>query len=225
MTPSNSLQEYFEQCALLSREKQDRIEMLMSDFTHEFDLEEGLVRFHEGRVFPFQVLGTESYNTLTWLWAWSEDHTEVPTHLLASAFKMKDWGEKQHLKEFFGPAMDLNGMDGHALSLISSHVCNASCYVQDAYAGGAAYVLVFDKLIDAQPSFDRQRLFTHLADLTTRYEINQRNALLSYLQLKGLAPATAGSFINSELETGERLNAEFDGKGQLIVLNGSAFEI
>jgi hypothetical protein len=84
------------------------------------------------------------------------------------------------------------------------------------------YLLIFDKSIENQPSFNRSGLFRHLSDLVSRYELNHRNVLLSYLEKKGLSPVTKGQLVTCELETGERVNAEFDDHGKLTVLNGEA---
>ena len=58
---------------------------------HELDPDAGKLRFN-GLEFPMQVLGTESDNTLIWLWAWADEHTEVPAGLLQSAIELRNWG-------------------------------------------------------------------------------------------------------------------------------------
>ncbi len=86
------------------------------------------------------------------------------------------------------------------------------------------FLLLSDSMIDGGPSFDRQRLVRRLADLFSRYELNHRNTLLFYLTAKKLSPAAEGATINCELESGERLLAEFDEAGRLTTINGAAFE-
>lgn len=220
MTTQPTMQTYLERYALLSLEKQQKLEWLLGEHTHELDLDAGAVRFSTGHEVPYQVLGTESYNTLTWLWAWAEEQTEIPMKLLSSAFKLKDWGERENLREFSLPSVDLNRADGQALALISTQVCNASCSYQDRFDGGSAFFLLFDRRIDGQPSFDRALLFRRFSDLIARYELDHRNALLSYLLMKGLHPVEQGALITCELETGERVFAEFDDSGRVRTLNG-----
>ena len=217
------LSKYFEQYALISIEKQDKLELLLGDYTHVLDLDSGKIRFNDNLEFTFQVLGTESDNTLIWLWAWAEEQTEeVPADLVRASRELRDWGLHEGVQEFTLPSVDLNKADGHMLSMIASELCRASCYFRDVYEGGSAFYLLYDKLIDAQPFFDLSRLSRRFLDLILRYEFNHRNALLSYFRLRGLSAAEKDSTITCELDTGESLSAEFDHEGRLMRLNGEA---
>jgi hypothetical protein len=219
----NALKKYFEQYALIAFEKQDKLARLFNEQTYDLDLDAGKIRFNDDLECPFQVLGTESDNTLIWLWAWADEQTEIPENLLHAARQLKDWGMRQGIQEFTLPSIDLDRADGHVLSMIAVEVCGASCYHRDAYEGGSAFLLLYDKLIDAQPSFDLSRLSRRFLDLISRYEINHRNVLLSYLRTRGLSlEETKGATITSELDSGERLSAEFDNAGRLTLLNGES---
>jgi hypothetical protein len=74
--------EYLELYALISLEKQEKFDRLIGEHTMELDVDTGTIRFSNGLAVPFQVLGTESGNTLTWLWAWSDEQPDMPDHLL-----------------------------------------------------------------------------------------------------------------------------------------------
>jgi hypothetical protein len=224
MTASESFRSFFERYALLSLEKQDKLESLVGEHLYELDLDAGTIRF-DTLQYPVQVIGTESYNTLTWLWAWADEQTELSANLIQAAIQLRIWGAQAAIPELAMPSVDLNRADGHAIAMIASEVCKASCYYRDGYEGGAVFLLVFDNTIDNQPSFDRRRLLVRLADLFSRYDLNHRNTVLSYLTAKGLAPAEQRNMINCGLESGERLIAEFDDAGRLVVVNGAAFEI
>ena len=130
---------------------------------------------------PIQILGTESDNTLTWLWA--DEQTEIPTAPTVNRNTGKELGRGEKLAEFTPPSVDLNKTDGLALTLIASEVCKASSYFQDDYDGGAAFLLVSDKIIDNQPSFDRARLLVRLSELLVRYDLHHQNTLLAYLTM------------------------------------------
>jgi hypothetical protein len=179
-----------------------------------------LARFDSDRAFPFQVLGTESENSLTWLWAWADEQTEVPDNLLASAIRLRAWGEKEGLPEFTLPSLDLDRADGAMLSLIASEICSASGYYRDHYEGGALFLLLSDVPLDEQQGFDRQGLVRQLADLASRYDFDHRNALRSYLHAKGVPLNESGDTLGAELATGERLIAEFDPAGRVRTING-----
>jgi hypothetical protein len=214
----NELTTYLEKFGLLSLEKQDKLDNVIGDYLFELDLENGKVRFNELE-FSCQVLGTESDNTITWLWAWADEQTEVPLDLITASRELKDWGKRLGVEEFTVPAMDLSKADGRAFSLIASELCKANAYYRDAYEGGSLFVLLFDARIDNQPSFDLTRLSRQLLDFISYYELNHRNVLFSYLQAKGLSPIEYGSRMVCKLETGELLSAEFDALGRLVLLN------
>ncbi len=224
MASSSAFQTYLERYALLSLEKQDKLELMIGEHLHELDPDAGVVRFDRYQ-FPMQVIGTESDNTLTWLWAWSDEQAELPANLMQSAIQLRAWGSTEGIPEFTMPSVDLNRADGNAISLIAAEVCRASCFYRDSYEGGAVYLLLFDATIDTGPSFDRQHLVRRLADLFSRYDLNHRNVILYYLAAKKLAPAATGTTVSCELESGERLVAEFDAMGRLTTINGAAFEM
>jgi hypothetical protein len=220
----NTLTQYLEQYALTSLEKQDKLMHMVGEHLFQLDLDAGTVTFGDMEL-PYQVLGTESYNTLTWLWGWAEEQPEIPEDLVSTAQALKDWGAQAGIPEFTIPSVDIDKFDGHAFALIASEVCKASCFYQDAYEGGALFVLLFDKKIENQPPFDLTRLSKHFLDMVSRYTFNHRNMLLAYLGIKGITPLSHENRITCKLGTGETLQAEFDETGRILLLNGEAVEV
>ena len=216
----STITDYFEQFALVSLEKQEKLSRVIGDHLSYLDINEGMVRCNDDLVFPFQVLGTQSDNTLTLLWAWAEEQTEIPESITDVALKLRDWGMQAGLREFTIPSVDVNRVDGYIIALIATEVCKASCFYRDHYEGGAAFVLLFDRRIDAQPAFDRMGLTRTFQDLIAQYEFNHRNALLSYLRMKNLPFSEDGGIINFKLESGEDLQMDFDENGALRSVNG-----
>jgi len=216
----SELRAYFDRYVLVSQEKQIKLERLIGDNTYELDPDAGIVRFSGSVEVPLQVLGTQSDNTLTWLWAWAEEQTEIPRDLVRSSLEMKDWGAKATVPECTMPSVDLNLADGDMLSLIAAEVCRASCYYRDTFEGGALFLLLFSREIDRQPSFIADELSRAFADLVSMYDFNHRNAFRSYLQMKNLPHSEHASFITGELESGEDIRANFEESGRIVSLNG-----
>ncbi len=217
----SGLKRYIERYALVSLEKQARLFSFLGEHILDLDLDAGTARFNDLAI-PFQVLGTESDNSLTWLWAWADEQTEVQDNLLTSARELKAWGEKEGLSELTLPALDLNRADGTLLALIASEVCRASGYYRDPYEGGTLFLLLYGIALDDQLVFDRKGLVRQLVDLVSRYDFNHRNALQSYFRARGVPAAEAGDTISAELANGERLVAVFDAAGQVRTINGEA---
>ncbi len=216
----STLIEHFERCALVGREKQEKFLRLVGEHSLELDLDAGIARFTKDHSFPFQVLGTESENTLSWLWAWAEEQTEMPENLMKASQAMKVWLEARGLHEYALPSLDLDRADGTMLSLIATEVCNAACFYRDHYEGGALFILLFGTAIGSQAPFDRRELVRNLDDLIDRYDFNHRKALLSYLRSGAIPFAETQDTVSAMLPAGERLIAEFDAAGKLTSVNG-----
>ncbi len=215
-----NLTAYLEKYALASLEKQEKLAGLIGEHTVNVDYDSGTIRFNGGHEFPIQVLGTESDNTLTWLWAWADEQTEIPAKLLKSSLQLKAWGEKNGVREFTMPSADLEKADGRVISLIASGVLEAGCFYRDGYEGGALFLLLFGDEINRRPSFDAAGLIRHLSDLISVEEFSHRNALLSYLQLKGLPFTEKEAVVEFYLESREHMTAEFGPGEELKAING-----
>lgn len=217
----NALTEYLEKYALISLEKQEKLARLIEgQMVVNVDFDAGRLHFSDGPEFRFQVLGTESDNTLNWLWAWADEQEDINSDLLTSSLHMKEWGAKAGIPECTVPAVDLEKADGHVFSLIASEVCGASCYYQDSYDGGASFLLLFGGELERQPGFDVAGLSRQFTNLMALYELDHRNAVVSYLRSKGLPFTEQGSLIQCVLESAEQMSAEFGPHGVLRSING-----
>ncbi len=212
----NRINKYFEQCALSSLEKQDKFNRLVGEHFAEFELDEGILKINNDLALPFQALGTQSDNTLTWLWAWSEEHAEVRPEQIRTALMLKEWGVENGVEAFCRPEVDIVQADGMMISLIAAEVCKASCYYRDAYEGGAAFVLLSGAAIDRQPPFELSGFMRAFNDLVSRYDLNHRNTVLSYFRTKGLPCVENAAMITGKLESGEELRMEFDSNGGIL---------
>ena len=217
----SSLQSFFERFALVSLEKQEHFFQNLGERTLDLDLDAGVARFSSGLTCRFQVLGTESDNTLTWLWGWADEQSETPESLLASCRELRS--RALQVPEFQSPSLELNRADGNMLSIVSSMLCQATAFYRDDFEGGALYVLVFCDRTERNPGFDRSGLLKQLSELAEIYDADFRNVLLSYFREKGLPVTDGPREISGELATGERLVADLDGQGHIMAVNGEPF--
>jgi hypothetical protein len=201
-------------------ERNARFLDLVGEHFVELDLDAGIAHFTGGRSYAFQVLGTESEHTLTWLWAWAEEQTEMPEVLTKASREMKVWLEQQGLVEYSLPSVDLDRADGMMFSLIGSDVCKADCYYREHYEGGALFILLYGTGLQARPVFTRRELVRTFEDLIDRYDVDHRNSLLSYYRGSGIDATITGRTISATLASGEHLITEFDASGRLVAVNG-----
>jgi len=219
----STINEYLERFALISLEKQAKFERLVGEHFAEFDLDAGILTINNDLALPYQVLGTQSDNSLSWLWAWSEEHAEFQPEHLTAAMQLKEWGSD--LAEFSLPEVDIERADGMMISLIAAEVCKASCYYRDAYEGGSVFVLLAGAGIDRQPSFELSGFLKAFSELASRYDLNHRNVLRSYFQMKGLPFVEDDDTITGKLESGEEVRMTFERSGNIMTLNGEGFSL
>jgi hypothetical protein len=217
----NKLIPYFERFALVAMEKRQKLLRLADDQFLELDLDEGVARFSPSLVLPVQVLGTESDNSFTWLWAWAEEQTEMPERLIRSSREMQRWLEQQDLRELAAPSLDLDRADGTLLSCIATEVCRASAFYRDSYEGGALFLLLMSDQIDRQPGFTLAELAGSLLDLGSRYPFDHRSALAAYLRSRGRSLEERTDALQAQLATGEQLSVEFNADGSVRSINGA----
>lgn len=212
---------YFERYALLAMEKQQKLLHLTEGLFLELDLDEGVARFGPALALPFQVLGTESDNSFTWLWAWAEEQTEMPEQLMHASRDMQRWLEQNGLPELTAPSLDLSDADGTLLSYIATEVCGASAFTRDAYEGGALFILFTSGQIDRQPGFTRGELVSALLVAASSYSFNHRSALAAYLRSRARSLIEGTDTLQALLASGEQLIAEFNDDGTIRLVNGA----
>ena len=213
----------FERCALVSLEKREKLLSLVGEHFLQLDLDEGMARFNEHLSLPFQVLGTESDNTLTWLWAWAEEQTEIPEQLVEASHEVRAWLGRQGMSDLTRPSIDLDTADGTMFAAVATDVCRAGAFYRDHYEGGSLFILLFSSDIDRQPDLDRAALVRILNDLFAQYDLDHRIVLISYLRAKDLPYLETADSLSAQLANGERIIAEFGTNGRLERINGEPF--
>lgn len=215
-----SFREHVERCILLSCEKQEKLRSLAGEHLLHMDLDAGTVRFSEALSVPFQVLGTESENTLTWLWAWADEQTDIPHQLIRSSLEMRAWLQQEGLNDVSRPSVDLDLADGTMLSAVATTFCKASAFYRDPYEGGALYLLLFSRDIDRQPDLNRTGLIRILGELVAMFDLDLKNVVRSYFLAKGLPCSESAETVNAQMATGERVILEFDDNASKVMING-----
>ncbi|QJW98656.1 hypothetical protein FTUN_6251 [Frigoriglobus tundricola] len=90
---------------------------------------------------PIQVLGTQATKSSSWLWAWGNKDSGIPSKLLKSANRMRKYGEKHSIPELTTAEQPLNGLTGHFFALVAVGIGTADAYFAAPYDGGIAFLL------------------------------------------------------------------------------------
>jgi len=207
-------------CVPFAFDRQLFLAELIGDFNWSYDLQAGLLSFGNRYQWHTQVLGTESDESRTWLWAWANKASNIPDHLLQASRIMRAFGEQHEFPELTSHEVPLDEIDAHFLALIASGVCRANGYYRGPYEGGAVFLLIQDDSYPCNMELPLTRIATVFPQAISALEIpNHRLALLSYLASYGILGRSDGKKIIVE-EGGEaRLTATFDEQNRLIKLD------
>ncbi len=178
----------------------------------------------------FQVLGTESDDSQTWLWAWANSQQGFKTELLASALELKAYGERFGVPELSAPEIPLSArVNGERLSAVASGLCRAGCTVRAGYPGGRLFLLIRDPRFKRPVTQPIQRMLRAFPMFLAKSGVtDHRGALLAYARYYRLdinesaARIVARTRAVSRTAAGLRLEnalvAEFDSAGRMTSL-------
>jgi hypothetical protein len=205
-----------------SFDKQVRLSELVGDFHWHLNLASGLLSFADRYKWHVQILGTESDATHTWLWAWADEASNIPSQLLGSALTLRLLGEHYRIPELSEPQFPLGEIDGHFLAIIASGVCRANAYYRCPFDDGAAFLLIKD---DGFPRFSElplNRIASVFPQAISCLDIHDhRLAFAGYLEYYGLPLEEKGSKVIVK-ENGEPVfTAAFDELNRLTNLEAT----
>ena len=111
-----SFAELYARHAIASFDKQVYLEAMLGRKRWSFDAQRGTLIFEDAHdqelELAVQVLGTESDEDASWLWAWANPAAGLPARMLAAALELKALGEREAIPELsqaevaFGPGID-----------------------------------------------------------------------------------------------------------------------
>jgi hypothetical protein len=130
---------------LSSFDKQLHLSDRIGEQPWHINLQTDLLSFGNKYQWHFQLLGTESEESNTWLWAWANTDSKLPEHLLVASRVMKAFGEQHNVPELVQPQFPLDQTDGHSPAMLASSICEANAYFRCPYEGGALFVLIMDE--------------------------------------------------------------------------------
>lgn len=183
---------------------------MLGDHDWQLDLEAGTIAFNRRHTFPIQVLGTESEISGTWLWAWANDISPIPSHLLQAANQLRTLGIQEHIPEFSNAELALDRTQGHQLAMVAIGVGQSSCYYRCAYDGGAAFVLIDAPDIQQHDNGSASRIIEVFNELISTFTLNHRKAFVAYLKYKEYKLAIKGSILEGVGSDGATIRATFD---------------
>src|SRR5687768_6419588 len=115
-----SIGELFAQHVATGFARQLALGDLIGDRDWQLDLGQGMVTFGSDLRFPIQLLGTESHDEGTWLWAWANTGSNLPPQVLHLVGWLREYGQRNGVPELTEASFPLDRADGHQLALLAS---------------------------------------------------------------------------------------------------------
>ena len=249
---SQGLNELFLQHVAASFDKQIYLEAVLRQARWSFSLDEGVLALqlpHEVLQLTVQILGTESAEDCTWLWAWANAGSGVKPYLLKSAEQLRHLGHERGIVELHTPVLPVSAqVNAGTLTAIASGVCRAGCSFAVPYPGGVLCMLIKDARYKRSIMHPLTRIARVFPLLLQRQPVsNHRQAYINYLKfyrlkveeqggqvtaVMGFRPRAASAVpangvldmmtpapVLLEPHTNQKLVAEFDAHDQLLTLH------
>lgn len=212
--------------AVASFDKQIYLQAMLGGRPWSFDARRGTLIFedvHDQQLeLAVQVLGTESDEDGSWLWAWANEAAGLPQRMLAAASELRALGEAQAIPELRdGEVRFTPELDAGRIAAVASGVCRAGCSFRAPYPGGAIHMLVKDakfRRFVTRPLPRIRRVFPMF--LSDNRVADARAFYLPYLAFYRLTVESGEGRVVARLGSATPLIATFDADHQLLRLEG-----
>lgn len=203
-----------------SFDKQLHLMELVAGLDWQIDVTSGVLSFGDRYNWRIQLLGTESEESGTWLWAWANTASGLSSDLLSSARALLILGQLREIAELTQPELSLLNVDVHSLAMIASGLCQANGYYRAPYDGGALFVLIHDETFPTARPLPLARICSVFPQAISSVSIpDHRLALSAYLEYYGLHGKDENGRLVVVQEEQTVLTAEFDEQNRLLELN------
>lgn len=208
-----------EKHAAIAFEKQYNLAEIIGENNWEIDMNTGSIRFGDDLNFPMQILGSYSFDSGTWLWAWDNEASSIPSNLLIDANKLKEIGETYNIDFLTMSEYKMEPTDIHALGLIASGEFNSSAYYAGNFGSGILLLTLKDELIEKVPYNEQLRILSIFPEITANFAVNHRRSLKNYLNAKGYLISEDGGKLTANKGV-NTIYAQFDDLDRLSNIDG-----
>lgn len=215
-------QELLSQHIASSLLKQQNLITFLSDHNWNVDLETGKADFGKGRIYPIQIVGTESEANGTWLWGWANEGSNIPTSLLTCAMTLRALGTKKEIQELTQPQIELNEVNGHMLAMVACGICNADAYYRGPYNGGALFFTMQQMPLQKQQGASPTELISIMSSVISQFPVNHKTMAQSFLNQQGYSLAESEGKIVASAENGNDITLVLDELGRISNLETTA---
>lgn len=216
------LQELFVQHCARSWDKQMALSaMLGEEHRWDFNLNSGKLIFNERLAFDTQLIGTEAYDSNSWMWAWANTMSDISGHFLQACDLLRQYGTEHAVPTFLQSTLTLDDwQQGHVFTMIACGLYGADAYYRATYDGGALFLLIKDATFPPITQHPIERVALLFPQLIAGMSVpDHRQAFIAYLQSYGLQVGTKDNAVSGQHSDGTIIRAAFDAQQRLAKLN------
>jgi hypothetical protein len=196
-----------------SLDKQDALADLIGHLDWAVDLVAGTITFGTQYTFEIQLLGTESSDDETWLWAWANEADGLPEAIVQASRQVRAWGALESVRELTLGQFGLDLAEGHHLSMVASGLCRADAYYRAPYGAGSAFFLLTAPELQEEMPMSLVRMARLFNKFIGQFPCDHRTALRAYAAYKGFVCLDEGGNLLGTSAQGSSLCATFDAQG------------
>jgi hypothetical protein len=214
---AKSEEELTEMFAGIGMDRQRNVPEVIGDRSWGCSMDTRILSFGNDIHVPFQVLGTFSHSSETWLWAWANEKSNVPQELQEQAFKLKKYGEESGIQLLSVGHYDSNINEIHLIGSIASGMFGSSCYYIANFGQGSMLMTIKSKEfeIEMKEEFIQIRTQTLFPELISTFDMNHKNAFKYYVQAKGYTISENENIVTANLGA-NGIKATFDEMGRML---------
>ena len=203
-----------EQHAGLTVEKQRALSQLLGSHRWDASIPDGKLSFTlesgETITCDVQLIGTESYESQSWLWAWANKQSNLPLKLLRGVMELQEFGAVSKIEPLTHDRLELSEFPAQALAIVATGFTDADAYYRGDYGSGALYcALKLPELRERAPTTALE-IVGVMTELISAVELNHRRALLNYVKAKAWRVFNEERTITAQANDGSRVVAHFD---------------
>ena len=217
-----TFEDLIEQYIGLAFEKQMDLEDIIYGKPWQIDMAKQQLVFGDDLYCSFQLLGTFSHSSETWLWAWGNEQSQLPKNIIEQSLELKKIGEKNNIELLKFPKFDATEDDLHLFGIIASGMFNSSGYYVADYGQGTLVLTFNNEDIEQihKKNDTHNRVASVIPQLIANYDVNHYAAIKHYLLAKNYQITFDDGSKLIATKGNKQITAEFDNLSRLIGLKG-----
>lgn len=207
----------FEQNVATGYEKEYLFDETIGWLPYEIDLKKGRIAIG-AFFFEFQIIGTYSKVSSTWLWGWANEQSGIEPHLLEQANILKQIGENREIEFLIERKTEVDEMFPSKIGVACAGLFNCSTFYLCDYGEGILVITISDKRIPPIDNKNLAKIVECFNSMIYKYTVNHRKAFKHYLLDRVTNFEETGTDKIQAEKDGISLVATFDETDRLVKL-------